>query len=48
MAPSHVATLLIIKTVVVTDEKTEAEMEVAELNMLLFSLGVTRMDKIRN
>ena len=26
----------------------EAEMEVAELKMLRFSLGVTRMDKIRN
>ena len=26
----------------------EAEMEVAELKMLRFSLGVTRMDNIRN
>ena len=31
-----------------TDEKTEAEVEVAELKMLRFSLGVTKMDKIRN
>ena len=29
-------------------KRQEAEMEVAELNMLRFSLGVTRMDKIRN
>ena len=28
--------------------RQETEMEVAELNMLRFSLGVTRMDKIRN
>ena len=31
-----------------TDEKQEAEMEVAEFKMLRFSLEVTRMDKIRN
>ena len=30
------------------DEKTGVEMKVAELKMLRFSLGVTRMDKIRN
>ena len=29
-------------------KRQEAEMEVAELNMLRFSLGVTRMDNIRN
>ena len=29
-------------------KRQEAEMEVAELNMLRFTLGVTRMDKIRN
>ena len=29
-------------------KRQEAEMEVAELKMLQFSLGVTRMDKIRN
>ena len=29
-------------------KRQEAEMEVAELKMLRFSLGVTRMDKIRN
>ena len=28
-------------------KRQEAEMEVAELKMLRFSLGVTRMDKIR-
>ena len=31
-----------------TDARQEAEMEVGELKMLLFSLGLTRMDKIRN
>ena len=31
-----------------TDEKQEAGMDVAELKMLRFSLGVTRMDKNRN
>ena len=31
-----------------TDKKQEAEMEVAELKMIRFSLGVTRMDTIRN
>ena len=30
------------------EKRQEAEMEVAELKMLRFSLGVTRMDKIRN
>ena len=29
-------------------KRQEAEMEVAELKMLQFSLGVARMDKIRN
>ena len=29
-------------------KRQEAEMKVAELKMLRFSLGVTRMDKIRN
>ena len=29
-------------------KRQEAEMEVAELKMLRFSLAVTRMDKIRN
>ena len=29
-------------------KRQEAEIEVAELKMLRFSLGVTRMDKIRN
>ena len=29
-------------------KRQEAEMEVAELKMLRFSLGVTRMDEIRN
>ena len=29
-------------------KRQEAELEVAELRMLRFSLGVTRMDKIRN
>ena len=32
---------------VVPTQRQEAEMEVAELKMLRFSLGVTRMDKIR-
>ena len=36
-----------LETVALT-KRQEAEMEVAELNMLRFSLGVTRMDKIRN
>ena len=35
------------ETVALT-KRQEAEMEVAELKMLRFSLGVTRMDKIRN
>ena len=36
-----------LDTVALT-KRQEAEMEVAELKMLRFSLGVTRMDKIRN
>ena len=36
-----------LETVALT-KRQEAEMEVAELNMLRFSLRVTRMDKIRN
>ena len=35
-----------LETVALT-KRQEAEMEVAELKMLRFSLGVTRMDKIR-
>ena len=35
------------ETVALT-KRQEAEMEVAELKMLRFSLGVTRMDTIRN
>ena len=36
-----------LETVTLT-KRQEAEMEVAQLKMLRFSLGVTRMDKIRN
>ena len=36
-----------LETVALT-KRQEAEVEVAELKMLRFSLGVTRMDKIRN
>ena len=36
-----------LETVALT-KRQEAEMEVAELKMLRFSLGVTRKDKIRN
>ena len=36
-----------LETVALT-KRQEAEMEVAEVKMLRFSLGVTRMDKIRN
>ena len=36
-----------LETVALT-KRQEAEMEVAELKMLRFSLGVTRMDMIRN
>ena len=36
-----------LETVALT-KRQEVEMEVAELKMLRFSLGVTRMDKIRN
>ena len=41
------AMLCELETVALT-KRQEAEMEVAELKMLRFSLGVTRMDKIRN
>ena len=41
------AMLFGLETVALT-KRQEAEVEVAELKMLLFSLGVTRMDKIRN
>ena len=41
------AMLYRLETVALT-KRQEAEMEVAELKMLRFSLGVTRMDKIRN
>ena len=41
------ATLYGLETVALT-KRQEAEMEVAELTMLRFSLGVTRMDKIKN
>ena len=36
-----------LKTVPLT-KKQEAELEVAELKTLRFSVGTTRMDKIRN
>uniref|UniRef100_A0A087XJI6 Uncharacterized protein n=1 Tax=Poecilia formosa TaxID=48698 RepID=A0A087XJI6_POEFO len=36
-----------VETVAMT-KRQEAELEVAEMKMLRFSLGVTRMDKIRN
>lgn len=32
----------------VAQKKTRSQPEVVELNMLIFSLGVTRMDQIRN
>ena len=41
------AMLYRLETVALT-KRQEAEMEIAELKMLRFSLGVTRMDKIRN
>ena len=41
------AVLYGLETVALT-KRQEAEMEVAELKVLRFSLGVTRMDKIRN
>ena len=41
------AMLYRLKMVALT-KRQEAEMEVAELKMLRFSLRVTRMDKIRN
>ena len=40
------AMLHVLETVALTQIQ-EAEMEVAELKMLRFSLGLTRMDKIR-
>ena len=43
----RVAVLYGLETVALT-KRQEAEMEVAELKMLRFSLGVTRMDKMRN
>ena len=36
-----------LKTVAVTKKQVE-EMEVAEMKMLRFAMGVTRIDKIRN
>ena len=36
-----------LETVAVT-KKQEEEMEVAEMRMLIFTMGVTRKDKIRN
>ena len=36
-----------LETVAVT-KKQESELEVAEMKMLRFELGVTRMDRIRN
>ena len=45
--PVRPAMLYGLETVALT-KRQEAEMEVAELKMLRFSLGVTRMDKIRN
>ena len=41
------AMLYRLETLALT-KRQEAEMEVAELKMLRFSLGVTRIDKIRN
>ena len=41
------AMLSVLETVLLT-KKQEAELAVAELKMLRFSLGVTRMDKIKN
>ena len=38
---------MVWKTAALT-KKQEAELEVAELKLLRFSLGVTRMDKIKN
>ncbi len=37
----------VVRTVILT-KKQEAELDAAELKMLRFALGVTRMDKIRN
>ena len=45
--PVRPAMLYGLETVALT-KRQEAEMEVAELKMLRFSLGVIRMDKIRN
>ena len=36
------------KTLVAPTRKQEIKLEVAELRMLIFSLGVTRLDRIRN
>ena len=36
-----------LETVALT-KKQEVELEVAELRMLRFAMGVTRMDKVRN
>ena len=47
MVAARPAILYGLETVALT-KRQEAEMEVAELKMLRFSLGVTRMDKIRN
>ena len=44
---SNVVNLYGLETVALT-KRQESEMEVAELKMLRFALGVTRMDKITN
>ena len=41
------AALFCLETVVLT-KRQETDVEVAELKMLRFSLGMTRMDRIRN
>ena len=40
--------MLYVLDTVARTKRQEVEMEVAELKMLRFSLGVTKMDKIRN